>query len=388
VPFQDLLSRVQPNDRTSRIKEAWDRATSIGLLGAMWIASEDVANATLIPSAAAEETNATDPTPAAKLVVVSQADQAPSAVQVQVETAGDVGVAQPDAATNQDSAGPANETTEAKEGPSAQAHGSSTSVQLIEETLASQSLSELLHQVGDEPSEPAPLVAAETTSEPVEWSDGVTIHGTDAADVLVGTLGADILIGGAGDDHLQGRGGGDAIRGGAGDDTIEGGSGDDIASGGSGNDKVSGASGNDMLDGGSGNDALQGGSGDDVVIGGLGGDWLIGGEGADSFKFTCLDDSGTTEETRDRILDFKQGEDKIDLVKINADSEALADLTLVFVGLEEFGLGRGQLRYQQFRGDHADDDRTLIELSNGDGHAHMQVELHGLFTMTVDDFLF
>jgi len=380
VRFQELLSRAQPNDRTSRIQGAWDRATAIGLLGAMWIASEDVANTIFIPSAAAEETNATDPTLAAKPVVVSQADQAPSAVQsVQVETAGDGGVAQPDAATNQDSASPANETTEAKEGPSAQAHGSSTSVQLIEETLASQSLSELLHQVGDESSEPAPLVAAETTSEPVERSDGVTIQGTDAADVLVGTPGADILIGGAGDDHLQGRGG---------DDTIEGGSGDDIASGGRGNDKVSGDSGNDILDGGSGNDAVQGGSGDDVVIGGLGADWLIGGEGADSFKFTCLDDSGTTEETRDRILDFKQGEDKIDLVKINADSEALANLTLVFVGLEEFGLGHGQLRYQQFRGDHADDDRTLIELSNGDGHAHMQVELHGLFTMTVDDFLF
>jgi len=31
--------------------------------------------------------------------------------------------------------------------------------------------------------------------------------------------------------------------------------------------------------------------------------------------------------------------------------------------------------------------RTFIELVHGDGHGHMQIELQGLFTMTLDDFL-
>jgi len=34
------------------------------------------------------------------------------------------------------------------------------------------------------------------------------------------------------------------------------------------------------------------------------------------------------------------------------------------------------------------DDHTFIELNtNGDGQAQMQIDLHGLFTMTPDDFL-
>ncbi len=142
-----------------------------------------------------------------------------------------------------------------------------------------------------------------------------------------------------------------------------------------------------MADGGSGNDAVQGGAGDDVVIGGLGADWLSGGDGADCFQFNSLDDSGATEDTRDHIVDFKQGADKIDLVKINADFEALGHQALVFVGLGDFNSGQNQFRYQHFHSDNTDDDRTFVELNNGDGHAHMQIELHGLFTMTMDDFL-
>ncbi len=392
---QDLRS-LQPNARSSRIQEAWDRATSVGLLGALWLAAADVAGTPVIESAAAEETGASDSAPAAKPAVLAQAGQDSSADAIaQVGASPDASGAPPDAAATQD-ATPAQDTVGTKQAPAAHEHGSSTSLQLIEATFASQSLSDLLHQVNDEPAEPVSLVAAETTAEPVERDAGITIIGTDAADVILGTPGADLLIGGAGDDQIRGKGGNDNIRGGGGDDQVSGGSGDDTVRGGSGNDELKGESGNDTVDGGSGddtseggsgNDAVIGGDGNDVVIGGLGADWLSGGEGDDCFQFNSLDDSGATEDTRDHILDFKQGADKIDLIKINADFEALGGQSLVFIGLAEFAPGQGQLRYQHLHGEIADDDRTFIELSHGDGHAHMQIELHGLFTMTVDDFL-
>jgi Ca2+-binding RTX toxin-like protein len=114
---------------------------------------------------------------------------------------------------------------------------------------------------------------------------------------------------------------------------------------------------------------------------------MSGGDGNDCFQVNSLDDSGATEDTRDQLLDFKQGADKIDLAKINADFEALGHQALVFIGLADFNPGDGQLRYQHLQSDNAADDRTLVELNNSDGHAHMQIELHGLFTMTLDDFL-
>jgi Ca2+-binding RTX toxin-like protein len=244
-----------------------------------------------------------------------------------------------------------------------------------------------LHESRNEPAEPDPLPAVAAKPAVDNASQGITVHGTDAAEMIVGTPGPDTLSGGAGDDHIRGRGGNDTLHGGAGNDKLAGGSGDDALSGDSGDDTVDGGGGNDVADGGSGKDEVQGGSGDDVVIGGLGADWLSGGDGADCFQFNSLDDSGATEDTRDHIVDFKQGADKIDIVKINADFDALGHQALVFVGLSDFNFGQNQFRYQHFHGDNTDDDRTFVELNNGDGHAHMQIELHGLFTMTMDDFL-
>jgi Ca2+-binding RTX toxin-like protein len=309
-----------------------------------------------------------------------------------------------DPATTQSVAAPAKETVGEKHASPAHEHGSSTPLALIEATLASQSLAPLLHQTGEEPAKQAAQFEA-ASSKPVDHSAGVTLRGSDGADVIIGTAGDDRLSGGAGADHIEGKAGNDTIHGGGGGDTASGGSGNDSVDGGSGNDKVSGdsgndavqggagqdvvqgGSGNDVVDGGTGDDIVAGGSGDDIVIGGLGADWLSGGDGSDCFQFNSLDDSGTTAETRDHIVDFKQGADKIDLVKINADFEALGHQALAFIGLADFNPGDGQLRYQHLHGDNADDDRTFVELNNGDGHAHMQIELHGLFTMTLDDFL-
>ncbi|WP_146779153.1 Ig-like domain-containing protein [Vibrio tarriae] len=85
--------------------------------------------------------------------------------------------------------------------------------------------------------------------------------------------------------------------------------GDDQIRGTDNNDIILGHAGNDVLDGGLGDDVLYGGSGNDILIGGLGDDILTGGSGEDLFKWV----GGDLDGGRDRITDFKIGEDKIDL---------------------------------------------------------------------------
>ncbi|WP_413083636.1 type I secretion C-terminal target domain-containing protein, partial [Vibrio paracholerae] len=101
----------------------------------------------------------------------------------------------------------------------------------------------------------------------------------------------------------------DIAHGGGGNDRIYGQGGVDLMFGGSGNDQLYGGEGNDGLRGGTGNDTLDGGSGNDILIGGLGNDILTGGSGEDLFKWV----DGDLDGSRDRITDFKIGQDKIDL---------------------------------------------------------------------------
>ncbi|WP_133126115.1 VWA domain-containing protein, partial [Vibrio sp. 10N.286.49.B3] len=110
----------------------------------------------------------------------------------------------------------------------------------------------------------------------------------------------------------------DLAHGGAGDDTIFGEEGTDIIFGSSGDDKLDGGEGDDGLRGGTGDDVLIGGAGDDILIGGLGDDILTGGDDDNLFKWVdaSLDD-GT-----DVITDFTDGEDKIDLSELLADTNS------------------------------------------------------------------
>ncbi|EKA4522431.1 cadherin domain-containing protein, partial [Vibrio cholerae] len=99
------------------------------------------------------------------------------------------------------------------------------------------------------------------------------------------------------------------------DDMLIGGAGNDILFGQGGNDWLDGGVGKDTLYGGSGNDTLIGGEGNDILIGGLGSDILTGGSGEDLFKWV----DGDLDGGRDRITDFKIGEDKIDLRDLFSD---------------------------------------------------------------------
>lgn len=118
--------------------------------------------------------------------------------------------------------------------------------------------------------------------------------------------GKDVVRGNAGDDLILGEGGKDELYGGKGDDTILGGKGDDTISGGKGDDILRGNAGDDVIEGGKGQDQLYGGNGEDTLSGGGKNDVLKGGADADTFVYATGDD-------RDRIVDFTDGEDMIDL---------------------------------------------------------------------------
>ena len=89
--------------------------------------------------------------------------------------------------------------------------------------------------------------------------------------------------------------------------------GDDAVDAGGGNDRLDGGNGNDTLLGGDGDDVISGGNGDDVVSGGGGNDRLSGGNGGDRFVFGA-------DGSIDTLLDFRSGQDKIDLSGLGIDA--------------------------------------------------------------------
>lgn len=120
---------------------------------------------------------------------------------------------------------------------------------------------------------------------------GVTIHGGDGNDVLIGSFGADSIDGGNGNDSITGGVGNDSLMGGTGNDKLFGLVGDDVIDAGLGNDSVQGGDGNDDLHGGAGLDSLDGGNGGDCLHGDDGNDKLIGGTGNDTLRGGLGNDS-------------------------------------------------------------------------------------------------
>ncbi len=115
------------------------------------------------------------------------------------------------------------------------------------------------------------------------------------------------LLGVADLDLTGGRGGQD-LYGNSGRNIIAGMNGNDFIDGGDGKDKLRGGKGRDDIEGGSGTDRLFGNGGHDRLDGQAGRDFYKGGGGNDTFVFR----SGN-----DKILDFKDGDDSIELVARN-----------------------------------------------------------------------
>ncbi|TXL71174.1 tandem-95 repeat protein [Vineibacter terrae] len=192
----------------------------------------------------------------------------------------------------------------------------------------------------------------------------VSIRVDDAAGrTLTGNERANYLVGGAGNDTLNGRGGNDTLNGRGGNDTLNGGGG------------------NDTLNGGDGDDTLNGGAGNDTLLGGRGRDVLIGGAGADLFDFHAFNESGTTDATRDQIVGFERGTDRIDLATIDANTAAAGNQAFAFIGGAAFHGVAGELRQQAFGAD------TIVSGDvNGDAVADFQIQLKGAFALTASDF--
>ncbi len=126
-------------------------------------------------------------------------------------------------------------------------------------------------------------------------------RGNSLANKIEGTSLTDTIYGLGGNDKLEGLGGADTIYGGSGTDKIE---------GGAGNDTLYGEAGNDKIEGNAGADKLFGGAGVDLLESGIGNDQMTGGLGRDQFVYYRGDD-------RDRILDFADNVDHIDLTDFN-----------------------------------------------------------------------
>jgi serralysin len=185
--------------------------------------------------------------------------------------------------------------------------------------------------------------------------------------------GADTFILSSGADWADGRGGNDQMYGNGGNDALLGGGGDDRLFGGSGNDKLVGGSGNDRLTGGTGRDNMT------------------GNVGADSFIFTKMSDSAINSAKSDVIVDFTQGQDKIDLSFIDASAIAGGNNTFVFRGTTAFtdnNTGRGEVYFRQFDNSGTSNDFTLVYLDNdNDAGAESIIRLTGLYNLTASDFI-
>ena len=140
--------------------------------------------------------------------------------------------------------------------------------------------------------------------------------------------------------------------------------------------------GNLIFFGGTQSDTLTGGAGGDAISGGGGGDALRGGLGNDIFRYNDLSDStGTTNATRDRILDFASG-DKIDLSGIDAITGG-SDDAFSFIGGGAFTNVAGQLRSV----DNGNGTYTIEGDVNGDGIADLAILVTAPAPIGAGDFV-
>lgn len=154
---------------------------------------------------------------------------------------------------------------------------------------------------------------------PEESGFDEVIHGTSAAEQLVGMAGSELLKGYEGEDQLFALAGNDWLWGGDGDDYLDGGDGNDNILGGAGGDQLGGDPGDDFLRGGSGNDTyvFNPGSGADTINNRDGGvDWLI-------FTETLtLDSLEFYQEGENLVIRVTGTEDQVAVLDWFADADA------------------------------------------------------------------
>jgi Ca2+-binding RTX toxin-like protein len=135
--------------------------------------------------------------------------------------------------------------------------------------------------------------------------------------------------------------------------------------------------------GGAANDALTGGGQSDILMGAFGADTLSGGAGNDIFRYDFQAES--TSASRDEIEDFEAG-DKVDLSRMDANSNLAGNQAFTFIGDSVFGNVAGQLRFENAGG-----DNWLVQGdTNGDSVSDFEILLviaNPLHVINSDDFV-
>ena len=146
-------------------------------------------------------------------------------------------------------------------------------------------------------------------------------------------------------------------------------------------DTLNGAGGRDILLGGFGSDRLLGSSGNDDLNGGAGRDLMTGGTGYDYFVFDAITDSRPGSTYRDRITDFQEDIDTINLSKIDANVFASGNQAFRFIGTHAF-TAAGQVKFG-FSGSY-----TIVSANtDADASAEFQVALYGHHSLIRGDFI-
>lgn len=158
-------------------------------------------------------------------------------------------------------------------------------------------------------------------------------------------------------------------------------------------DTAYGLGGHDIMYGYEGNDRIDGGKDNDEITGGTGADTLLGGAGADVFYYNFAEESGTDQNTRDQIIDFERGKDRIDLQWMDAFtfSSDFND-TFVWRGTGAYETtdagGHGEIRYElQDRAGTALDQTLILIDTDADSDAEMSIVLKGLIRLAASDFI-
>lgn len=97
---------------------------------------------------------------------------------------------------------------------------------------------------------------------------------------------------------------------------------------------------------------------------------MTGGTGVDMFVFNAVADSPLGSATRDMIMDFRPGTDRINLLRIDAKTAVTGDQAFTYIAAAGF-TGEGQIRAVQVGA-----DLVLYLNVSGPGGPELQIGLH------------
>ena len=146
-------------------------------------------------------------------------------------------------------------------------------------------------------------------------------------------------------------------------------------------DFMTGTAGNETLIGNGGIDVVEAGAGNDTLVGGADRDWMSGEGGDDVYVYNSISDSKIGDDC-DVIWGFSDGNDKIDLSKVDANSLVTGTQGFKFVGATAFSGQAGELRA------FFDGTNTIVQGDvNGDKAVDFHIQVNGNNALTASSFI-